>query len=307
MTAVNLRKLSLKELKVLAGQKLGELAAKLKTKDELIAALEKLVAAAEVLKPKLVPVTVAEVKPAAPAPKQKFGEPKLPKAEAAPVRPAVVPKKVTPAPKTVAAVARPAAVATRLPEAALPKVTLPLTPDPAPARSLTVTQDFFIPPGTARLPAAHGDDRVLAFPRDTGGLYVSWDFSAGTWGDGPATLEVIEGDQVLAEVGVDAPWGGRFIDLTAQAPVFAVVRRGPALLGRSAFLSLPPGKAGAAPRKRLQVRWNEPLPTGSRPVPSDRPFRLSSTTRLERSGASSELRRIDEEAWDVSDVTSRMA
>src|SRR5882724_11907861 len=84
---VNLRKLTLKELKVLAGQKLGELAAKLKTKDDLISALEKLVPAAakELVKPRLVPVTHAEVKPAPAPPKQKFGEPQLPKPPPEPV------------------------------------------------------------------------------------------------------------------------------------------------------------------------------------------------------------------------------
>ena len=297
---VNLRKLTLKELKVLAGQKLGELAAKLKTKDDLIAALEKLSPrAAGVVKPKLTKVTAAEVKPA-PVPKPKIGEPKVAK---------------PPEPKVV----RPTAVAKKAPRVTVEPVRAASAPTPGPSghplperegsgsRSLTVTQDFFVMPGTARLPAAHGDDRVLAFPRDTGGVYVSWDFSLPTWGHGPATLEVVEGDEVLAEVPIDAPYGGRFIDVRAGSPVFVAVRRGAMLLGKSPFLSLPPGKAGRAERKRLSVRWSDPLPTRAVPVRSNRGFRAATATRLERADASSDVRRIDEESWDTSDVTSRMA
>ncbi|MFT3837077.1 MAG: hypothetical protein QM723_08780 [Myxococcaceae bacterium] len=308
---MNLKRMTLKELKLLAGQKLGELAARLKTKADLISALEKLVPASSPpvpAQPKLVPVERAAVK-AAPPPAPKYGAPKAPVASPPAVRPTVVPKKV----------ARPAAAAAPV---SMPKVTRPLevaekpspVSAPLPARpSLTVTQDFFVMPGTARLPSAHADDRVLAFPRDTGGIYVSWDFSERTWGSGPATLEVVEGDEVLSSHPVDAPWGGRFIDVSAAGAVFVEVRRGPMLLGRSPFLSLPPVRGQKVERKRLSVRWSEPLPARGHAVPSNRPYTALTKVRIERIEASSDVRRIEEEelGWDVSSsqmgVTSRMA
>lgn len=317
---MNLKRMTLKELKLMAGQKLGELAARLKTKADLISALEKLVPVSEPKvppQPKVVPVERAAVK-AAPAPQPKYGAPKAPVASPPAVRPQVVPKKV----------ARPAAAVAGA--ASMPKVTVPSLAHPRgsagsddaarppasgglAAPSLTVTQDFFVMPGTARLPSAHADDRVLAFPRDSGGIYVSWDFSAQTWGVGPATLEVVEGDEVLSSHPVDAPWGGRFIDVSAASAVFVEVRRGPMLLGRSPFLSLPPSRGQKVERKRLSVRWNEPLPARGHAVPSSRPYTALTQVRVERIEASSDVRRVEEEelGWDVSssrvDVTSRMA
>jgi len=302
---VNLKRLTLKELKVLAGQKLGELAARLKTKADLISALEKLVPEPPpTAKPTLVPVAAAAVKPA-PAPQPKYGAPRAPVASPPAVKPQVVPKKV----------ARPAPQGSPV----LPKVTLPLAaetsehaaPPKAPvpaAASLTVTQDFFVMPGTARLPTAHADDRVLAFPRDTGGLYVSWDFSEATWGQGPATLEVVEGDEVLSSQPIDSSCGGRFIDVAASGAVFVEVRRGPTLLGKSPFLSLPQAKGQKVERKRLKVRWGEPLPTRAKATPSTKPYRGLAGVRTERVEATSELRPIAEEelGWET-DVTSRMA
>jgi hypothetical protein len=290
---VNLKRMTLKELKLLAGQKLGELAAKLKTKADLISALEQLIPEPKgPVRPKLVPVVAAEVKPA-PAPQPKYGAPKAPVASPPAVKPQVVPKKPT------------KAVAPRPVAAVMPKVTLPVTETvaarpPAPvmmpaAPSLTVTQDFFVQPGTARLPASHADDRVLAFPRDTGGLYVSWDFSERTWGAGSATLEVVEGDEVLSSQPIDAPWGGRFIEVAASSAVFVEIRRGPALLGRSHFLSLPPSRGAKTERKRLKVRWSEPLPTRAQAMASNRPYRGLTGVRTERVDVSSGVRLIEED------------
>ncbi len=350
---MNLRKLLLRELKVMAGKWLGKGAAALKTKDELIAALEKVAGLNEAgadkaakaakadkpgkvtqaakptpkpgaspkpkadLKPKLTPVSAAEVKPKPVEKPVTWTEPKPPKAEVRPVKPLVAakePKESSLRPvKTSSAVATSKSVGRAPAQLRAVPAPAPMAPaakkaEAAPTRRATVTQDFFMLPGSVKLPQAHGDDRVLAFPKDTGGLYAAWDFSARTWAGGGAVLEVVgAGDEVLTELALDAPCGGRFIELSPPGPVAVRVRRGGQQLGRSAWLSLPHAKAGAAPRTRLKVKWGEPLPTHQTPVKSRRKLRAGVAAGARASGSSPGGEEWLEEGWgEAGDVTSRV-
>lgn len=125
-------------------------------------------------------------------------------------------------------------------------------------RGEPITRDFFLPPGSPRLTGAYADDRVLVFARDDRSLYVSWDLRPATFGEGPAELVVVDlRGRVLAAQPAPGPQGARFPDaLPTGEVVRAELRRGPATLARSRWLSLPgrPKPEVAPPARATKAR-----------------------------------------------------
>lgn len=238
---------TIRQLRELAQKRLGALAARLKTRDELYQALARHAPDALGL-----PAFRAE-----PLPGDAAAAPPAPAAaaeRAAPVGPG------NPAPAATAE--RAASVGPGNPAPAAP-------PRPPPAPDRVVVRDFFLRPGERRLPASYGDDRVLVFPRDPGGAWVSWDFRPDTWGAGAHRLVLRTADgRVLWSADADAPSGGAVAAGALEGEVvraLVLAEDGRELAG-SAAIALPGAAAGAAsgPRAWVRVEPGQPLPGAPR-------------------------------------------
>lgn len=270
---------SIRTLRALAMQRLGALAAQLKTKDELYDALAEHAPDAVGLE---APVKAA---PALPRPVAK-----------APVQPAVtrperlVAKKPQPAPAAEAQArpsfgsrARPAPISPPAPEITAPQ-RLPRKPR---AAERSVVRDFFVPPGARALPAAFGDDRVMLFPRDPTGVYVSWDLSQATWGFGGLWLVLRTHDgQVVWSQEIHGPQGALSLSgAFGGASLRAVLERGGAGVSASPAVLMPGSAHEFAERWRVKVDPSARLPlTPDRLGPSIGP--------LESPGAVGEASRL---------------
>jgi hypothetical protein len=258
---------TIRTLRALAMQRLGALAAQLKTKDELYDALAEHAPDAVGLTAPVTATPKAETRAKAKA--KAKGPP-------SPVQPAVTrPERlVAKKPKRAAAEAPPGedlapapAFASRarpvpvpLPE---PEITAPQRlPKKPRAAGRAVVRDFFVPPGARALPAAFGDDRVLLFPRDPTGVYVSWDLSAATWGHGGLwlVLRTHVGAAVWSQL-LDGPQGS--VSLSGDfggASLRAVLERdGAGVLGSPAVL-MPGTEHDFAARWRVKVDPSARLP-----------------------------------------------
>lgn len=284
-------------------QRLGALAARLKTKDELYDALAELAPDALGLK------APSKKKKAAPEPPAIPAEPPRPVAvkkvaaekKAATEKKAAPEKKVAPVKKAAAGKkkaaeakpspgAGPAPSKPRPPTSDLrpPAVTspqrLPKKNKPAERR---VVRDFFVPPGSRALPAAFGDDRVMLFPRDPGGVYVSWDLSPETWGQGGLRLALRdhEGTEVWASE-VHAPQGS--VSLSGDfggASLRAVLERGGVGVCASPAVLMPGSERAFAQRWRVRVDPAAQLPVSPEKIgPSygalEAPAALGEASRL---------------------------
>jgi hypothetical protein len=276
---------TIRRLRELAMQRLGALAAQLKTKDELYDALAEHAPDALGLE--------AE-------PKKKAARDSA-KAETKPAR------KVTPSPRSKPAPKeppRPVAVSTResppAPEITAPQ-RLPKKQRPAPDRA--VVRDFFVPPGSRALPASFGDDRVMLFPRDPGGIFVSWDLSPKTWGEGGLrlVLRTHDGHELWSQT-IDTPHGAVSIEGDfGGASIRAVIERSGEGVGASPAVLMPGSPEAFAERWKVHVDPDETLPLTPRKVgPAEGPpepagalgenSRLLSAARGKRGGAPSRLR-----------------
>lgn len=247
-------------------KRLGALAAQLKTKDELYDALVRLAPDSLGLKEKEKVAAVEKPGKAAKGPSRPSAKPPA----KAPVRPS--------SPPTSKAQAR-AARAPKEPPQSPPrpvKVTrAPLKPPDAPAitapqrmpkkpklEERTVVRDFFVEPGTRPLPAAFGDDRVLLFPREPTGVYVSWDLSPETFGRGRMQLVVRahDGKVVWAQQLDSAQGSASLVGDFGGASLRAVIRLGDEPISASPAVTLPGSQGELATRWRVRIDPDEPLP-----------------------------------------------
>ncbi|MBS1149242.1 MAG: hypothetical protein H6Q89_940 [Myxococcaceae bacterium] len=271
---MSIRELSLRELRALAQQRLGTRAAELKTRQELVDALEAterkqvpraMVPLAAPLPvpvpvPVAAPVSVAPVKELPPEPVIWTADAPLPQITPRPLleefpagaEPEAAPS--GPAVSEAAARQRPAPEFAR--SAFAPPGLAP--PGHAPAElhpsgwsmppGVTITQYFFLPPGVPRLPVTYEDDRVLTFARDPRALYAAWDFSAEQFDHGPARAVVVtEAGVTVQSFELAGPAGGQFIEQLPPGVRVKVEVRGEAgLLGESGWVQLPPAPAPRA-------------------------------------------------------------
>lgn len=196
------RDLSLKELRALALERLGARGAELKTRQELIDALEakerkkaprKLVALAEPL-----PAPVEPPAPVAlpPAPHLWMGELPMPKITAGPVAE---------------------------------------LSEPTP-----ITRDFFLDPDVPRLPTSYEDDRVLTFARDPSTLFAAWDLVPGRFTPGVHGRVVDAAGDPLASFDLSGPVGGVFLEALPSGVALKVeLISGEAVLGQSGWVTMP--------------------------------------------------------------------
>jgi hypothetical protein len=240
-TAMSRSDFSIRVLRALAMQRLGALAAQLKTRDELYDALAELAPDALGLPP-----------PAKPAEKGA----KAPAAE--PPRPVKVKKAAktppTPAPARGKKKEKEPAKAKASPPA--PEIT---SPQRLPAKNKVadrqVVRDFFVPPGSRALPAAFGDDRVMLFPRDPRGVFVSWDLSPRTFGQGGLrlVLRTHDGLEVWAQ-DIHSPQGS--VSIAGDfggASLRAVIGRGGDSLKASPAVLMPGSDVAWAERWKVRV------------------------------------------------------
>ncbi len=86
----------------------------------------------------------------------------------------------------------------------VPQFTVPPASRPSP----TVTRNFFVEPAPPGLPASYGDDRVLTFRRDPTTVYAAWDLAPVEHAEGRV---VDRAGQTLQSFEVTAPSGGKFL------------------------------------------------------------------------------------------------
>jgi hypothetical protein len=277
--AVSIRDLSLKELRALAQLRLGTKAAELKTRQELVDAIEKtgpkrpprlIVPLAGPL-PEPPPVELIGLPP---EPAIWTGDAPLPQITARPALPEFPAERLvwsaqvlvegrpggsaTAEPPQVAA--RREAAPTAAPPTAAPPTAAPPTAAPPTAAPLieaaqiegarfsteiaqpeTVTRHFFLAPDQPRLPVAYEDDRVLTFARDPKTIYAAWDFSPARFEEGNARGRVVDFKGItLQSFAVEGPSGSTFIDaLPPGVPVRVEVLGGDALIGHSRWVKVP--------------------------------------------------------------------
>lgn len=209
---MSIRDLSLKELWVRAQQQLGGRSAQLKTRQELIDALEAHEAKALRRAPKSIPPLAPPLPVTAPEPPRQLppdpmiwtGHSPLPKITAVPV-----------------------------------VVSSFFAPSEAAGEALRL--------GSAQ---AYEDDRVLTFVRDPQTVYAAWDFSGARFADGAADGLVIDVRGItIQSFSVGSAAGGAFVGQLPHGLELKVeVRRGPTLLGESGWVRLGsgPGSGGAS-------------------------------------------------------------
>ena len=232
---VSIRDLSLKELRALAQLRLGTKAAALKTRQELVDAIEKtepkkaprlIVPLAGPL-PEPPPVELIELPP---EPVIWTGDAPLPQITARPAEPVPV-EPGTPS-SLDSGRAEPEDPSVPVDEASF--TTAIEQPE-------TVTRHFFLEPDAPRLPIAYEDDRVLTFARDPQTIYAAWDFSPARFEEAKARGRVVDAQGATVQsFAVAGPSGGTFVEaLPAGVPLQVEVLGGQRVLGQSRWLNLP--------------------------------------------------------------------
>lgn len=202
-----IKDLGIKELRAAALERLGSRAAELKTRQELVDALE---AKERKAAPKkaAVPAVVAPSEP---------GEVPGPRAPEFPAAPLEAP-----------------------PIGPIPTITAEAFAAPEP-----ISTDFFLDPDVPRLPTSYGDDRVLTFARDPSTLYAAWDFGPDRRPDGGVVVNAA-GDPVRV-FPIGTAVGGVFLEQLPSGIALKVeVRAEGATVGESGWVTmpLPPRSAG---------------------------------------------------------------
>ncbi len=241
---MSIRDLSLKELRALAQLRLGAKAAALKTRQELVDAIEKtepkkaprlIVPLAGPL-PEPPPVELIELPP---EPVIWTGDAPLPQITARPAEPVTEePERRRGAgePRTPSSVdlarGEPGDPSASVNEASF--TTAIEQPE-------TVTRHFFLEPDAPRLPIAYEDDRVLTFARDPQTIYAAWDFSAARFEEVKARGRVVDAQGATVQsFAVAGPSGGTFVEaLPPGVPLKVEVLGGEGVLGQSRWLNLP--------------------------------------------------------------------
>jgi hypothetical protein len=264
---------SIRKLRELAVQRLGALAAQLKTKDELYDALAE-----------HAPEAVGLEAPVKAQPTEIEEEPRGKKEKA--------PRKKAAAKAPASSPPRPVAVSVKESPPG-PAITAPqrLPKKARRAAEREVVRDFFVPPGSRALPASFGDDRVMLFPRDPGGIYVSWDLSPGTWGRGGLRLVIRthDGQEIWSQeihalqgaVSLAGDFGG--------ASIRAVLERDGSGIGASPAVLMPGSARAFAERWKVRVEPHARLPASPEVVgpsvgPPELPGAVGETSRLLSSG-----------------------
>lgn len=224
---MSIRGSSLKELIALAQQRLGSKAGGLKTRQQLIDALEatekkapKVMVALSTPLPEVVPVIE---RPLPPEPMIWTGDAPLPKITAE------VPVKEFPPERLVwsaqVIVAAPIEAPTPAPasfssEEHVPQFSVPPASRPSP----TVTRNFFVAPL-----------RVLTFRRDPTTIYAAWDLDSV---DGAQGRVVDRAGQTLQSFDIAAATGGRFLE-TPKGELKIEIRANDTIVADSAWVATP--------------------------------------------------------------------